>query len=1096
MLKKAFVTVVTVFIIFFNALSIKAADKPVELDKDYVKIDKESDKIIFDEANNGIFFVDYDKNDFFDKLCKIYYYDIKNNKYSEVISTDAIYDCYYDSEYIYLLRKKETKKISNVAVKYFYEVIRINRSDYSIKKIALPGIKSRVGSQNCSFGVDHSGKIYLYNMYNNLDMKIYVFSKSGKLLTSKKTKLVIDQFYGFDKTNGNFYYGGVIKTYSWGYINTTACLMAGNLSSKNKLTMPEANLSRLFVRRLDIHKEAAVMLNDKYLTALSAYYDDTIMLLDSNAYKVTDYTEEQVSMNPFDGSVSGSKLNIANKKVLKLSVGAHTCKIGRYDDYNEGDVSSEGTRCALTSDGKSLIVKTEPNKLTEYTIGSKKQVVSATTTYPVYKFAMYGSKCVAVEKDADKLYLEILDFTLPDTFTAKVNDSLCVGESDTIKLNNSGAYKLDYTFKSSNPKVASVDSKGCINAWATGTAIITVKAKQINISKKLTINVKDSKESGIGSYSLGYSNGQISNNIHDDIYSGNYGGVTTSNLIQKTDGTYERVEYLDSKIVVEDYSNDFKLKSTKTINMELPLFGGFYSGSTYNYLVFGKENLEESKTAEVIRVVKYDKKWKRISCCKIKGVNTRIPFQSGGLDMAEAKGKLYIHTCHEMFTSDEGINHQANCTFVIKEKNMKLIDSCYEMMNMSNGYVSHSFMQYIKTDKKYVYRMDLGDLYPRAIAFSQTQLSDKINNPAGYGPVLKIPGSAGDNYTGYTLGGLELSDDNILVIGTGIHNTDSNSKNVWLTTITKQQTIVNTVWLTKYDEAGALTAKNAKLIKIKDNQFLVMWEEYNSKAETYITKMVLVDAEGKKVTKVASGNMSLSGCEPIVNSDGQVVWYVTNTSSPVFVTINPYKLGKIESDTSTVQLFSDCVVGTTVVCNNLKYLITGTNTASVVGTNNKYASRIVINSTILLNGKRYRVTAIDKNAFKGVAALQEVVICAKLESIGARAFYGCEGLQKVSFKSKAGLKELGTCAFANCKSLTGITLPANCSKLGAYVFGKCDKLKRIRIKSNTLTSKSIDEKAFKNIGEKTIIEVPENKLKLYKKIFKNKGLNSKVRITA
>ena len=124
--------------------------------------------------------------------------------------------------------------------------------------------------------------------------------------------------------------------------------------------------------------------------------------------------------------------------------------------------------------------------------------------------------------------------------------------------------------------------------------------------------------------------------------------------------------------------------------------------------------------------------------------------------MTETAGKLYIHTCHTMFASSDGYHHQANCTFVVKESNMKLADSYYDVMNLSEGYVSHSFAQQIETDCKYIYRADLGDAYPRGIALTATKVGDQVKDPSMYGTVIAIPGDTRHNYTGYTPHDLKL----------------------------------------------------------------------------------------------------------------------------------------------------------------------------------------------------------------------------------------------------------------------------------------------------------------------------------------------------
>lgn len=73
-----------------------------------------------------------------------------------------------------------------------------------------------------------------------------------------------------------------------------------------------------------------------------------------------------------------------------------------------------------------------------------------------------------------------------------------------------------------------------------------------------------------------------------------------SYLVQNSDGTLTRLENTSSGIVVENYSADGnKLISQRTISKELNLFGGFYSGKDYNYLVFGQNNTPKATTRKL-----------------------------------------------------------------------------------------------------------------------------------------------------------------------------------------------------------------------------------------------------------------------------------------------------------------------------------------------------------------------------------------------------------------------------------------------------------------------------------------------------------------
>ena len=220
---------------------------------------------------------------------------------------------------------------------------------------------------------------------------------------------------------------------------------------------------------------------------------------------------------------------------------------------------------------------------------------------------------------------------------------------------------------------------------------------------KKDINVSAASPSDEIELNVNYLSGESSNNISNNRY-GRCSSVVNSYLFENEDKTITRLECIgNSKLIAEVYDKDYSLINTSQIDFPLDIFGGFYSGSEYNYIVFGKANSAESDQSEVMRVVKYSKNWEEIAYCPVYGANTSIPFDAGSLRMTETGGQLYVHTCHEMYTSDDGYNHQANMTFVFDTEKMKINQSYYGVMNIDYGYVSHSFNQFIATDGEYIY---------------------------------------------------------------------------------------------------------------------------------------------------------------------------------------------------------------------------------------------------------------------------------------------------------------------------------------------------------------------------------------------------------
>lgn len=138
----------------------------------------------------------------------------------------------------------------------------------------------------------------------------------------------------------------------------------------------------------------------------------------------------------------------------------------------------------------------------------------------------------------------------------------------------------------------------------------------------------------------------------------------------------------------------------------------------------------------------------------------------------------------------------------------------------------------------------------------------------------------------------------------------------------------------------------------------------------------------------------------------------------------------------------------TFTSKSVKYKITKSTTSAkevtVTGTSNKNITSLNIPATVKYNGMSYKVTAIDKNAFKSKKKLKSVTIGKYVKSIGASAF------------------------------------------------AKDGKLSKITIKSTVL--KKVGSKAFSGINKKAKIKVPAKKLKAYKKLLKNKGQSKSVKI--
>lgn len=170
-------------------------------------------------------------------------------------------------------------------------------------------------------------------------------------------------------------------------------------------------------------------------------------------------------------------------------------------------------------------------------------------------------------------------------------------------------------------------------------------------------------------------------------------------------------------------------------------------------------------------------------------------------------------------------------------------------------------------------------------------------------------------------------------------------------------------------------------------------------------------------------------------------------------------------------------------------IIPGKATLTIIG-KNKYTGSVSKSFEILAaRGKTYKV---GKYMYKVTNAstktgkvtllkptkktLKSVVIPATVK-IGSRRY-------KVT--------QIAANAFKDNRKLTNVRIGNNVAKIGDKAFSGDKKLTKITVSSKLLTR--VGKNAFKNINKKAVIKAPASKLNKYKKIMKNKGQSSTVKI--
>ena len=389
-------------------------------------------------------------------------------------------------------------------------------------------------------------------------------------------------------------------------------------------------------------------------------------------------------------------------------------------------------------------------------------------------------------------------------------------------------------------------------------------------------------------------------NVNDQDYV-QWSDTVKSYLTVCDNGNYMRVQSgaIEGKLLVEYYSSDFEPLSTKLIDNELPIFGAFYDSGNNYYVLSGQENPKQNDSLEVFRITKYDKNWNKIKSYGLYGANTTVPFDAGSARMTHSGDHLLVRTCHEMYKSSDGNNHQSNVTIEVDMPSMTITDSYTGIMNVDYGYVSHSFNQFIKTDGNHIVALDHGDAHPRSAVlvkynsdFTTGKFFPSYYEKGGNIDVVTYPEyTAGHyNYTGAAIGGFDVSSSSYIVAQSTVdldYINTSKTRNVYVSAVSKDLSTNKLNKITSYAE-GTDSASAPQLVKINDNSFLLLW------ARDTKVSCVKLNADGTVNGSIHTFEGSLSDCQPVIKN-GRAVWYVYDKNNVTFNSLNLSNLGDIKT---------------------------------------------------------------------------------------------------------------------------------------------------------------------------------------------------------
>ena len=135
-----------------------------------------------------------------------------------------------------------------------------------------------------------------------------------------------------------------------------------------------------------------------------------------------------------------------------------------------------------------------------------------------------------------------------------------------------------------------------------------------------------------------------------------------------------------------------------------------------------------------------------------------------------------------------------------------------------------------------------------------------------------------------------------------------------------------------------------------------------------------------------------------------------------------------------------------------------------------YSGRVVIPREITLDGVKFIVNSIGKNAFSDSKTLSSVTIPNSVTDIGDKAFKGCSALTSVNIPNSVTC--IGVAAFYGCMGLMGsFIIPNSVTSIGSSAFEDCVGLSSISI-SNSVTT--IEGWTFHGCRNLTSVTIPNS----------------------
>jgi hypothetical protein len=123
------------------------------------------------------------------------------------------------------------------------------------------------------------------------------------------------------------------------------------------------------------------------------------------------------------------------------------------------------------------------------------------------------------------------------------------------------------------------------------------------------------------------------------------------------------------------------------------------------------------------------------------------------------------------------------------------------------------------------------------------------------------------------------------------------------------------------------------------------------------------------------------------------------------------------------------------------------------------------------------VSVLNDGAFANCHSLTDITLPESVTKISSKMFMGCESLTDISIHS--GITEIGSYAYKKCTSLETVTIDNSITKIGTRAFDSCVNLKSLNISNET--PPELGKNAFVNTNNDFKIYVPIDLVNEYKR---------------